>query len=94
MKNKLYSYLIVLGLLSFVACESFLADDINLDPNKPGAVPVNAVLPNIQIRIADVYGGDTSRFNSLISQHVEGVARQWSSFNNYTGLTPNRFNTA
>ena len=94
MKNIYYSFLLVLSAFSFVACESFLADDINLDPNKPGAVPVNAVLPNIQIRIADVYGGDTSRFNSLISQHVEGVARQWTSFNNYTGLTPNRFNTA
>ena len=94
MKNIYYSFLLVLSAFSFFACEGFLADDINLDPNKPGAVPVNAILPNIEIRIADVYGGDTSRFNSLIAQHVEGVARQWSSFNNYNGLTPNRFNTA
>ena len=94
MKNTYYSFLLLVSVVSFLACESFLADDLNLDPNKPGSVPVNAVLPNIQIRIADVYGGDTSRFNSLISQHVEGVARQWSSFNNYTGLTPNRFDTA
>ena len=94
MKTKHTSFLLVLGFLFFSSCESFLADDINLDPNKPLSVPVNGILPNIQIRIVDVYGGDTSRFNSMISQHVEGVARQWTSFNNYSGLTPNRFNTA
>ena len=93
---KALKYL-VLGCLSIgflVSCESFLADDINANPNKPNSVPVSAMLPNIEIRLVDVYGGDTSRFNSLISQQVEGVARQWSSFNNYSGLTPNRFNTA
>lgn len=67
------SFLLVLGFLFFASCESFLADDINLDPNKPLFVPVNGILPNIQIRIVDVYGGDTSRFNSMISQHVEGT---------------------
>ena len=87
----------VLGCLSvgfLISCESFLADDINVDPNKPSNVPVSAMLPNIEIRLIDVYGGDTSRFNSMLSQQVEGVARQWTSFNNYSGLTPNRFDTA
>lgn len=95
MKNIKYLFLglVTLGLLA--SCESFLADDdINLDPNKPSDVPVNAILPNIEIRLVDVYGGDTSRFNTMIAQQVEGVARQWSSFNNYSGLTPNRFGTA
>lgn len=95
MKNIKYLFLglVTLGLLA--SCESFLAeDDINLDPNKPGAVPVNAILPNIEIRLIDVYGGDTARFNTMMAQQVEGVARQWSSFNNYSGLTPNRFDTA
>ena len=65
----------VLGCLSvgfLISCESFLADDINANPNKPNSVPVSAMLPNIEIRLVDVYGGDTSRFNSLISQQVEG----------------------
>ena len=93
---KALKYL-VLGCLSvgfLTSCESFLAEDINVDPNKPSAVPVSAMLPNVEIRIVDVYGGDTARFNSMLSQQVEGVARQWTSFNNYTGLTPNRFDTA
>ena len=40
----------------------------------------------------DVYGGQTSRVNSMFSQQTEGVARQWSSFNDYSGMQPTRFN--
>ena len=78
-----------------VSCEIFLADDINANPNKPNSVPVSAMLPNIEIRLVDVYGGDTSRFNSLISQQVEGVFTSHGLHLTTTvGLTPNRFNTA
>lgn len=93
---KLYSKIILCFALAitFTSCEDFVGGDINADPNSPTAVPVNAQLPSIQINIADVYGGAFSRFNSLLTQQVEGVARQWSSFNQYTGLTPNRFDSA
>ena len=73
-------------VLLFTACESFIADDINLDPNNPSSVTLNAVLPSIQIRHMDVYGGQTSRVNSMFAQQTEGVARQWSSFNDYSGF--------
>ena len=48
-------------VLFFSACESFIADDINLDPNNPSSVTLNAILPSIQVRHMDVYGGQTSR---------------------------------
>ena len=83
----------VLCIIVFSSCESFIADDINLDPNNPGSVTLNAVLPSIEIRMMDWYGGQTSRVNSMFAQQTEGVARQWSSFNDYSGLTPVRFNT-
>ena len=83
----------VLCIIVFSSCESFVADDINLDPNNPGSVTLNAVLPSIEIRMMDWYGGQTSRVNSMFAQQTEGVARQWSSFNDYSGLTPVRFNT-
>jgi hypothetical protein len=79
---------------SFLSCESYLGGDLNSDPNKPSTVPVTAQTPAIQIVMADVTGGAFSRFNSMLVQQVEGVARQWSSFNQYTGLTPNRFDAA
>ena len=83
----------VLCIIVFSSCESFIADDINLDPNNPGSVTLNAVLPSIEVRMMDWYGGQTSRVNSMFAQQTEGVARQWSSFNDYSGLTPVRFNT-
>lgn len=93
---KIYKKIILLFALvfTFTSCEDFVGGDINADPNSPTAVPVGAQLPSIQINIADVYGGAFSRFSCMLSQQVEGVARQWSSFNQYTGLTPNRFDSA
>jgi len=81
-------------LLTFASCESFIDEEINVDPNNPVTVPIQAQMPSIEINLADVYGGAFSRFNSMLTQQVEGVARQWSSFNVYTGLTPNRFDAA
>lgn len=79
---------------SFVGCEDFVGGEINKDPNNPTSVPVIAQMAAFQIAIADVYGGAFSRFNCMLSQQVEGVARQWQSMNQYTGLTPNRFDAA
>lgn len=80
--------------LVMVGCEDYIGGDLNADPNNPTAVPVQAQIPSIQINLADSYGGDFSRFNSMLVQQTEGVARQWSSFNQYSGLTPNRFDDA
>lgn len=88
-------YIAVFALvLAFAGCENFIGGDINADPNNPTAVPISAQLPAFQIALADVYGGAFSRFNCMLSQQVEGVARQWVSFNQYTGLTPNRLDAA
>ncbi len=81
-------------LLSFVACEDYIGGDINKDPNNPTSVPVSAQMPALEIAMVDVYGGAFSRFSCMLIQQVEGVARQWQSFNQYTGLTPNRFDAA
>ena len=54
---KALKYL-VLGCLSvgfLTSCESFLAEEINVDPNKPSAVPVSAMLPNVEIRIVEIF---------------------------------------
>ena len=93
MKRLNYFIAIVFTAFTFSACESFIADNINLDPNNPSTVSLNAILPSIQIRHMDVYGGQTSRVNSMFAQQTEGVARQWSSFNDYSGMQPVRFNT-
>lgn len=83
--------LFFLAIIFFTSsCEEYLGGDVNVDPNKPTTVPVGAILPQIQISIADSYGGSFSRWNAMFVQQVSGVARQWSSFNQYA-ITPNRF---
>jgi len=89
---KLFTLVLFAGYLS--SCENFVGGDINADPNNPIAVPVSAQMPAIQIAMVDLTGGAFSRFSCMLTQQVEGVARQWSSFNQYTGLTPNRFDAA
>ena len=86
--------LVFLLAFAFAGCEDYIGGDLNEDPNNPTDVPIFAQLPAFQVAMADNYGGDFSRINSLLVQQVEGVARQWVAFNQYTGLTPNRFDDA
>ncbi len=89
--KKLINVLIIFIItLSFVSCEDFFADD-NSDPNKPIDVPIAAALPAIQLTIVDSYGGLWSNFGNMFIQQVEGVERQWESFNRYD-IQPVRYN--
>lgn len=92
--NNIKTKLILLLAVFAASCSSYIDEELNVDPNKPSSVPVNALLPQIGVSIADLTGGEFSRFNCMLSQQIEGVERQWTSFNQYTGLTPNRFDTA
>jgi len=93
MKKFNYKALIIAAMMivSF-SCEDFLGDE-NSDPNKPVEVAGTGLLASAQINLVDVTGGAFSRFNCMFMQQVEGVERQWSSFNRY-GLAPFRFDAA
>ena len=76
-------FILVIITLSSTSCEdSFFADN-NADPNKPFDVPISAALPAIQLHIVDSKGGLYSTFSNMFIQQVEGVERQWESFNKY-----------
>ncbi|CAN0432808.1 unnamed protein product [Laminaria digitata] len=85
-----YVLIICVMVVSLVSCESFFEDD-NSDPNAPFDVPISAALPAIQLTIVDSYGGLWSNFGNMFVQQVEGVERQWESFNRYDAQ-PVRFN--
>jgi len=89
--KKLINVLVIFIItLSSVSCEDFLADD-NSDPNAPFDVPISAALPAIELTIVDGKGGLFSNFNNMFIQQVEGVERQWESFNKYD-IQPVRYN--
>jgi hypothetical protein len=73
---------IFLSSALLMSCEDFFTDD-NADPNAPFDVPIAAALPSIELTIVDSKGGQFSNFGNMFIQQVEGVARQWQSFNNY-----------
>lgn len=78
-KNVLIIFVITFSLIS---CESFFSDN-NADPNAPIDVPISAALPAIELTVVDAKGGLFSLFNNMFIQQVEGVERQWESFNKY-----------
>ena len=93
-KNKIFTYLFLTVLvLGSTSCEDFFGD-INENPNSPTDVPVDVLLPGIEVQLNYVLGGDFSRFTAVITQQTEGVARQWESINNYSFIVPSNFNTA
>lgn len=90
LKNLKHVLIISIITLSIGSCESFFEDD-NSDPNAPSDITLSAALPGIELAIIDSYGGLWSNFGNMFIQQVEGVERQWESFNSYD-IQPVRFN--
>jgi len=82
--NKIINvFFLVIITLSSTSCEDSFFEDNNADPNKPFDVPISAALPAIQLAVVDSKGGLYSTFSNMFIQQVEGVERQWESFNKY-----------
>lgn len=92
---KISYKLIMLSMIALIisSCESYLGDGINENPNSPTDAPVSVILPNALVNAADLTGGFFSRSSAVLTQQVEGVARQWSSINNYSSFNPAYANT-
>lgn len=80
-KSK-YLVVLVLFLFGFSSCEQYFGDT-NVDPDNPLEVPPSASLPAAQVRLAFMVGGDASRISSVLTQHVQGTARQFAVIQNY-----------
>lgn len=81
-KINLYIVLFIVAIFSLSSCEDYFGD-INVDPDNPIVVTPDVVLPVIQARLAYAMGGDASRFTGLLTQHIDGVGRQFVVFQNY-----------
>lgn len=83
MKKYLLSIILGFSALTFSACDSWVDNTINVDPNNPVDAPINLVLPSAQVSMAYVVGGDLSRFAGVWMQHFQGVDRQYEVINRY-----------
>ena len=93
LRNKIYLTVLAMGILfGFSSCESYF-EGVNENPNVPTDVNVDVLLPGIEVGLAYAYGGDFSRYASILTQHAKGLTRQWASINNYSSFLPVNFNT-
>ncbi|WP_172674318.1 SusD/RagB family nutrient-binding outer membrane lipoprotein [Persicobacter sp. CCB-QB2] len=72
-RNIIQSLVLLVSLAWVSSCDF---GDLNVDPANPDAVPVQALLPTIEVRQAYLYGGDMARYNAMFTQHFNGVSRQ------------------
>lgn len=93
MLRKILGLFLITLMLGLTSCEDYFGN-VNENPNRPTDVSVDVILSAAIVEVADLYGGDFSRPAAILTQHAEGVARQWSSMNNYSGYVPANFNTA
>lgn len=81
-KINLYILSFLLVVFSLSSCEDYFGD-INVDPDNPTIVTPNVILPAVQARLAYAMGGDASRYTGLLTQHIDGVGRQFVVYQNY-----------
>lgn len=79
----------MLLLISFSACTSDWIDpDLNIDPDAPADVPMNLLLPGIQLSMGYLLvGNDAATVANIWTQHYDGVTRQAYTTARYQ-LTP------
>lgn len=81
MKN-IFRILAVSLALTVGSC-NFIDYDLNVDPNNPLDVSMNLLLPQAQVSIAYVFGGDFGRYAHCWTQHTAGVERQHAGIEVY-----------
>lgn len=72
---------VVLAL--FAGSCNFIDSDLNIDPNNPGDVSINLLLPQAQASWSYVQGGDLGRYVSCWTQHHSGQERQHQAIEVY-----------
>jgi hypothetical protein len=81
--KKILSILFVTAIL-FTSCEEWIDPEINIDPDNPKDVAIDAILPAIEGSFAYYYGGiDIVGIQSVWMQQLTGSDRQFVAINNY-----------
>ena len=76
--------------IGLTSCESYFGD-VNLDPHAPLDASPAALLGTSQTRLVYTAGGELSRFSSIFTQQIDGIARQFDIYRTY-GILPGDMN--
>lgn len=69
---KKYTAICIVLLLGW-SCK---LNEINENPNIPGAVPLETLLPPVSTAMANAYGGRIFRYTNIFTNHMEGNSNQ------------------
>lgn len=85
---KFLSYFLALALtLSISSCDEDTLDEIDINPNNPTDVPINLLLPQVEVDVAfAVANTDVAWYSSVFVQHTAGVHAQLQSADRRSGL--------
>ena len=84
MKNKFLLILGVLFILGFTSCTKWIDPEINKDPDSPTSVPMDLILPAVEVNLGYVFGGfDVAGITSIWMQQAKGQDRQALAIDGY-----------
>jgi len=77
---------VILILVAFISsCETWIDTEMNVDPDAPGDVPMNLLMPGIQQTMGfSLQGNNTVRTVNMWVQILDGVSRQSHTEGKYT----------
>lgn len=91
---KILKYIAVFFVFAMVCgCEDYFGENANVDPDNPTVATANVLLPQVQARLAYVWGGDFTRYLGVNTQHADGVGRQFAVIGVY-GIVPSDVDAA
>lgn len=81
MKSKYLKIAVFLGVFSLVGCKDFF--DINRDPNNPTDVPLNQLLPSVQVDAAGALGINSGGLSQIATTYVHQTVQRGTTINDY-----------
>ncbi len=83
-KNKFLAILGAILVLSLTSCTKWIDPNINKDPDSPTDVPVNLLLPSVEVNLGYVMGDfDVAGVTAMWMQYIQGTDRQAVAIYNY-----------
>lgn len=91
MKSKTVRILYIVIALNIISCDDFL--NINEDPNNPGSVPADLLLPSIQVDMVGALGSGSGGLSSTPMTYMHQIVQRQGSLNDY-GILGDDFGVA
>jgi hypothetical protein len=81
MKSRYFKITVLLVVCMLAGCDSFF--DINRDPNNPLDVPLNQLLPSIQVDAAGALGINSGGLSQIATTYVHQTVQRGNTINDY-----------